>query len=451
MAATAKKLAQLGLIYDDRRDFYISPQVVQELWPDVTPFTTVISNRGMRKVGDPDFKMFEHRSSFVKQECTINDGTPPAWAVLGAAGDTLGENITVNGIVGLNSTVDNSWKNLVFEVYASDGTTYKGLILAQDVSSAKIVGVSLGNPRSASGVCAALADNDIMRVVGNAHGEGTSAPDAWADDIEVVYNSTQIFKTPIQVTGTLYEAALRGYSSELERLRIEKAKEHKYQKEKAFLLGVRAGGTGMTDLASDNTNSDAHGGTGSHVTDADGNTVRTTMGIIPTLYRYGTATGDYQNLFTISKAAYAYENFVDDMEKVFQFVPDDGMKIAFCGATALSYWSKVDATQGFHKLSGFSVQIDGWQRDSLGFRFKELVTPHGIVKLVYAPALRGPYASTMLVVDPGNLELVQYRPSKLQMNIKTDNAFDGVKDMYFSDEGVGTTLIEKHSLFNIVA
>ena len=36
-----------------------------------------------------------------------------------------------------------------------------------------------------------------------------------------------------------------------------------------------------------------------------------------------------------------------------------------------------------------------------------------------------------------------------QANIKTDNAFDGVKDQYMSDEGLGIQLIEIHSLFKI--
>ena len=36
-----------------------------------------------------------------------------------------------------------------------------------------------------------------------------------------------------------------------------------------------------------------------------------------------------------------------------------------------------------------------------------------------------------------------------QANIKSDNAFDGVKDQYMSDEGLGIQLIESHSLFKI--
>ena len=45
-----------------------------------------------------------------------------------------------------------------------------------------------------------------------------------------------------------------------------------------------------------------------------------------------------------------------------------------------------------------------------------------------------------------NLFHAQYRKPKFQANIKTDNAYDGVKDQYFSDEGIGISLIESHSM-----
>jgi hypothetical protein len=57
----------------------------------------------------------------------------------------------------------------------------------------------------------------------------------------------------------------------------------------------------------------------------------------------------------------------------------------------------------------------------------------------------------MLVVSDENLFHAQYRPMVYQTNIKQDNAFDGVKDQYMSDEGVGVQLIESHKLFKITA
>ena len=71
MAATEKQLYNGGassVLYTDRRDFYVDPQVTKELWTDVAPFTTMVSNREMRQVPDPIFKMFEHRNPWVGQQ-----------------------------------------------------------------------------------------------------------------------------------------------------------------------------------------------------------------------------------------------------------------------------------------------------------------------------------------------------------------------------------------------
>jgi hypothetical protein len=55
----------------------------------------------------------------------------------------------------------------------------------------------------------------------------------------------------------------------------------------------------------------------------------------------------------------------------------------------------------------------------------------------------------MLLIDPAEFKLVQYRAAKYSTNIKTDNGYDGIKDELFNDDGVGTTLIEKHSIWTL--
>ena len=49
MAAVEKRLGAgsdgaSGILYNERRDFYVDPQVTKELWTDVV-FTTMVSNR----------------------------------------------------------------------------------------------------------------------------------------------------------------------------------------------------------------------------------------------------------------------------------------------------------------------------------------------------------------------------------------------------------------------
>lgn len=438
-----------GVLYTDRRNFYVDPQVTKELWTDVAPFTTMISNQEQRAVPDPTFKMFEHRNPWVKQSFNINES------------DTLSANGTespastdysdVDGIQGLANPADSSWIGLIVEIRSGGVKKATAIISAVDSGDVKFKAIS-----TESGSDYTMLVGDECLVIGNAHGEGSSAPDAWSDELDVVYNSCQIFKTPLQVTGTLEAAVLRGESSELARLRRMKAQEHKMQKEKAFLFGQRVGGTGLGDASYDAGNLDSDPAEGALAdggrTDSNGNLIRTTYGIIAALEKYGnsTATHDGQNVFTVD-STYSYGSFVDDMEKVFQYIPEAGVKRAFVGAGALGYWSKMAGDSGLAGNSGWSVNLGDMKRDALGFNYRVLETPHGMLQLIPTPALRGNYNKYMAVVSDENLFHAVYRPSMYQTNIKQDNAFDGVKDQYMSDEGVGIQLIESHHLFKITA
>ena len=438
MAATEKLLKASGVLYTDRRNFYVDPQVTKELWTDVAPFTTLISNQEQRDVSDPLFKMFEHRNPWIKQE--FQSATDVASR---SAADAESDNMDIDNIVGLSANADSSYVGLVCEVWDSTKTTKRGNAIISSVVDSNTIKFKVMGDAAID-----VADNDFFVVVGNAHGEGSSAPDAWSDEIGVVWNSTQIFKTPLQITGTLEAAVLRGETSELARLRRMKAQEHKMQKEKAFLFGKRVGGTGLDLQDGSSSDSFADGGR----TDADGNLIRSTYGVISALENYGisSATDDDQNIFTID-GSYGYGDFVDDMEKVFQYIPETGVKRAFVGAGALGYWSKMAGSSGLSGNSGWTVNLGDMKRDGLGFNYRVLETPHGLLQLIPAPALRGPYNKYMVVVTDENLFHAVYRPSMYQTNIKTDNAFDGVKDQYMSDEGVGIQLIESHHLFKITA
>ena len=218
-------------------------------------------------------------------------------------------------------------------------------------------------------------------------------------------------------------------------------------KERAFLFGDSVVGTNL-NVDSAETFGDT---SGTHTRTVGSKPVRTTMGIITAIEKYGTSTvtADNQNIFTIPEATYKYSNFVDDMQKVFQYYPEDGIKYALCGPGAISYWSKV-SEQGFTGKSGWRVQLSGSRQDSLGFSVRMLETPHGTLALIPTPALMGPRSKYMVVISDENLRYVQYEPQKYLTNVKMENAYKGIKDVYQSDEGIGLTLIESHSLFKIV-
>lgn len=431
----AKTLSGSGVLYTDRRQFYLSPQITKELWTTVAPFTTVVANRNtVTGLADPLFKMFEHRDPWRIQKFVYDDSSPETLV----SNDSESNALTIDGIVGLNSAIDSSYVGLICDIFDTTEVTRKGQVLITSMVAATSIDV-----KNLTGASIVLADNDVFYVVGSAFGEGATAPEAWADELRTVWGSTQIMRTSIEITGTLLQAALRGYSKELARLRMMKNKEHKMQKERAFLFGRSLIGTNL-DVDAADTFSDTHR------TDTSSRKVRTTTGLITALETYGKSSGDTQNLFSITEASYKYSNFVDDMEKVFQYYPEDGFKYAFCGAGAISYWSKLDGSAYMSGKSGWQVKIGPEMRDSLGFNVRQLETPHGSLLLVLTPALRGPFAKFMVCASDENLSHVQYRTPRFNANIKTDDGYDGVKDEFFSDEGIGMTLIESHQRFKIV-
>lgn len=444
MAIPDKYLQGSGILYTDRRNFYLDPQMVKELWPSVTPFTTLAANRGLRTgIADPIFKQFEHRSAFVSQYCLVNEASKAL------DDDNAGDVVTIDTITNLPSdnggptgNATTAWKGLEFEFWSSDKKTKRGTAVVISVSSKNITFKSLSGAFT-------VYDNDYAYCVGNLHGEGAESPDPWSDEIKTVWGSTQQFRTPVQVTGTLLQASLRGYSNELARLRMEKNKEHKMQIEKALLFGGSVLGANLDPNSAESWPATEGA---NYRTDTDGLPLRSTLGIIAAIEKYGTSdvTKDYQNIFDINESTYGYKNFVDDTEKVFQYLPNNGVKTGFAGAKIMSYFAKLDQTSGFFSKAGFRVTMSPTQRGQYGFAFRELTTPHGQINLVYTPALNGPRAGYMVCTTDENIQLVQYRPSMYKTNIKTNNAPDLVKDEWHDDLGVGLTLIETHNIFKLV-
>jgi len=433
-----------GVTWTDRRDFYIEPNVVKELWTDVAPFLTAVTNWAQKNnLKDPMYKMFEHRNPWVDQRFTCADTDTIAaddvevTVTLPAQVNTVGSENTF----GLGTARTASYAGLVCSVHTADSTSgvskpsadRKGVVVITTYTSGTSIGVK------SLGAALTLVSGDWFVVVGNAHAENSVSPTAWADDLKVVWNQTQIMRTPIQVSNILKKAVLRGEVDELIRLRMQKGSEHKIQKNKTFLFGSSQLGANLTygDTFTD-----------SLTTDANSEPIRTTLGIYEALIRYGATSGDDQNNFTITEASYTYDNFVADMEKVFQYYPEDGMKTMFCGAGMMSYWAKLTMA----KKSEWGIYISDMKRDTLGFNFKMLETPHGLIQLVHDPCItkQSAYNKTGIIVDKNNVFHAIFEPATFKQNILTDNGYIGQKDEYFSDEGVGINTLPAHKYFRVV-
>ena len=453
-------LSASGVLYTDRRRFYLNENEVAELYMSETPFLSGLMGVGSEQVDDPDYKMFEYRAGWANPSFLVNDtsiGNFSGGSTTGAPGETI--TLTCDTFSGVSS--DSSLIGAVVDLWNSAETTFRGTMVVTAVSGSNVTFKVLGNPTVAAQAISGVANDDVFRVRTTAAGEGVTSPDASTDELEVVWNSTQIIRTPLELTGTLAAANLRG-QKERERYRVNKGREHMMKLERALFFGYRTGGIGGTANG-------AGGGTDSsfisHQTDANGKTIRTTMGVIPALLRYGRTSGDQQNVFTNYLNTYTFDDFADQMDKIAQYAPGGGEFVAYCGSFAYSAWSKLMADSTFFGTGQYNVEP---MTTESGLHIKKLFTPSGIViNLVRAAALNyGGDKGRMVIVNPDNVKLVSYRPNlgdagengggsyssvAYNTNIKTDDGYDGIKDEYFSDAGVGLTLADSHALMTIGA
>jgi len=437
-----------GILFTDQRQFYVNPFQYSELWQSATPFISAMIERAkvITNLPDPLFKMFEHENPWRKQELVVGTGgTIPN-------DDTgLVNTIIFASATGLFSTQHVSLKNLMFEVWDATKTTKRGVALCTGVGSTTTM-----NFKSMKAATIAVETGDIFVCIGSAYGTGSEAGEAWADDLKVVWGSTGIHRTPVEIEGTLLEASLRGANKELSRLRLQKLYEHKINENRRLMRSVNLIGTNLKNNESftDKTRTGATNGLGGTFTPA--NRVRTPYGLIPMIEDYGSESedDDTQNVFNRS-GGLQWNQFVDDAEKVMQYQNYDGMRDFFVGPKAMSYFSKIDtqATNTRLKL-GFDIKMSEMRNskpNSQGYNFRYLETPFGIWRLILDPSMKFEYSNYMVSPTWNNLYYAVYRSFVWKTAIKDSkfNGYDGVKDEYFNDTGVGATLIKSHCIYKV--
>ena len=423
-----------AVLYSERRDFPLKPAQFDELYKSVTPLLELAAKKRVTGLKDPVYKMFEHKNPWERRYMVNNGSTVTiAAGSTGAAAES--DAVTFDGITGMNATIDTSYVHQMFEVWDSTGTTKKGVVLLTDDTSS-----TTAKFKNAGTTAISTVDGDLFVHITSAEEDGSEAPDAWSDELTIVWNQCQQIKTAVQIEGDLYYAALKGANNELARLRLQKLGEHKKKIEGALMKGKSLLGTNLSE-ADTFTDLDKFTGDNSKV-------VRTTYGLIPIIEDLGSTSGTNQNNFSVTAADYEYADFVDDMEKWFAYDNEDaGTKVALAGPGAISFWSKMSFA---NNSNNWQVVMSDTKTNSLGWKIRKLETPHGDIDLKKTYSLKYEYNNYMVSPDPNHLSLYQYRPDQFKANIKTDNAYDGEKDMYFSQVGLGLTQLYTHKLMKIV-
>lgn len=407
-----------GVLYTDRRVFYPEPQKIHRLWGGLNPFNTIIEKLKTYPVPDPDFRTFEYKGS---------QHNPSFACAAGFTFPTLGGSVGSITVVasGVYATL-----GLLVDVYGSTGTYYGQGVITSVASATEFTITSLYTASNA-----ATGTSTTLEVVGFASEEGVTAPIAWSQETTMAYNSCAILRTPVELTGTLLEMNLRG-EQERQRLRFEKGLEHQQMRENAFLFSRRKSATSVY----------TEGPT--HATGANSRQIRTTHGFIPTIVDNAAST----NVHTLVTANASWSDWVTIQKKVWKYSNAGMTKMMGCGDTLWAYLHQLADNPG--TSSKMQITLNTQLTGKMGFPVMSCITGFGLLELFRVPSLtitgNGRYAGYGLIFDPEEIGKAQYRKSQYKTNIKTDDGYDGVKDEYFSDEGLFINLPERHHIIKAV-
>ena len=456
MAETPKILYQGGasnVLFTDRRMFYPEAEVY-EYWKNITQFLTWISSIEKKPTPDPLFKIFEDSPTFQNQYFYLNDSNNRTIAANGAESTA----VTIDNITNLTqaSTADDSMMNLLCEVWNSTGTTKRGQVFIYDVTGTYTVTL-----KTTKAVAFTLADNDIFRVIGTVRAEKSVAGESYYNELSVAWNSTHYYSLPVEVTGKLYkESKLRGVANELGRLRVKKFKEAKMHVQNFLLKSSSTIGTNF--LLSDTFN-EASLRTGQDPESAKSGVIRTTYGYIPILEDYGITTDgntSVQSAAVIGQGMHANSNIFKipvgdmnfdlftDMSKIIHDKRETNTIPGFCGFGFLGEIAKLVQNKAFGFVG--QVQLGDNAINSLGFDVRNLFTPFGTVQLIPTKALSNEYEYTCLLPNDQAIGIREYEAWQYLTNIKTDNNYNGIKDVINYDAGLQMNLLPTHHIIQLI-
>ena len=257
-----------------------------------------------------------------------------------------------------------------------------------------------------------LSDCDRILAIGNMNPEGSGMPDALSYDPVKIYNKTQIFRTPLELTRTARLTKLRTGDAYTEAKR-EALELHSIEMEKAYLWGI------MTENTGDN-----------------GKPERTTRGLIDIIKNYASSNVDDFSIntdYTGDTWLASGEDWLDNMMRlVFRYGSSE--KLAFCGDGALLGINKLAKSSGQFTLTSktkdYGIQVVSWQ------------TPFGILNLKTHPLLS--YETTnqysMIVFEPAQLKYMYITDTKFYKDGENQNTGwtrkDGTSEEFLTEAGL---------------
>ena len=432
---------------------------VYKLSPQETPFFAYLNAVGKMPTDDPVFRVLEDRAPTKWADRTFQTASVEAGVITPGAtasdawsydpdGSGAGASVAAIPVVegqGAELIVGMLVQAIVWTSETPQQGTARITAVAGDT-------VSLQTVETCALFGAALdADVDVsFQVIGTAFGEGTNAPDSFGYDMDDAYGFTQIFKTSAYMSNTAMATALRGYSSEWDRIWSMKLREHKVDIERAFLFNNKGNVDGVqyTDGIIGHIIKNSDTWVTADATDlayAKNKSYARVVDIDPT----NTAN-------TTSEAS--YDRFLKDFEII--FAPERGgadQKFCMASLPVITYFNQMK--NGFMSSSANSSmrynldfsQVEG----GLGHKVMKIETVHGSLAIVKNPLMKGVAKSMMVGID---LDNVKYRPlvgngvnrdTYIDTNVQTAGE-DSRKDLILTEAGLEVCMPESHFLYQFV-
>ena len=351
------------------------------------------------------------------------NGTAPLQALLSMAGSESTDDpkfnhfrdelpnrtLTVNGAVASTSTTSIVVDNDDDEAFVVAGTILQNQTtgeIMRATADANLATNTIAVERNIGGTSHQIADDAVLVIAGHADQEGGTSPTAISFDPTTDFNFTQIFKTAVQVSGTLQNTYLRTGDKEQEQL-TKALKLHMGDIERAMFFGKRHEANGSTASPTRFT-----GGLLNQITNVTD----------------GASFGASANTITEKE----FDRLL--IETIFAFGSSE--KVAFCGARVISNLMEIG------KNRWQPTQID----NAYGVSLTRYTTYAGDLLVYMHPMFRQTgMTEEMIILDMGELKFryLQGRDTQLIRDIQAPD-FDGVKHMYMTECGLEMTQAKVH-------
>lgn len=380
------------------------------------PLTAMLSAMKQKDVEDPEFYWWADtlptmRATITGTYTTNTEGSlSNAYVSGGVVGDTVYVKMSAAdaALFKINDQV-------LFREAADYRTDVNGVVTAAPVinGSNSFLTVKLLEADD-NGSSKYIADCTILLGLGTVYAEGAARGTSIRFEPTKIYNFTQIFREPLEMTRTAMKTKFRAkqdYAMEKEKA-LER---HTIGMEKSLFWGVKSERTDPTN----------------------GQPVRTTQGIISAIRQFApdncsayhlSADANYDGKTWIQAGKKWLE---ERLEVIFRY--GDPSKIAYCGSGAVLGINELAAAYGSIKLVPGEAQF--------GIKVLEWITPFGTLLLKTHPLFS--YESTtrnsIVVVEPQNLEARFIDKTKFRKNATDANQsgeIDGVKEEWLTEVGL---------------